>query len=215
MTDKFISNAVIARLPRYYRYLRVLDEANVERISSSELSRIMNVTASQIRQDLNTFGGFGQQGYGYNVKYLLAEIKKILNVDCTHNMVIIGAGNMARSFVHYRGFTDSGFKPVGIFDNDPILKGSRLHSIPIMMMDELKEFAATNSVDIAILTVPSESAVEAAQSVIDAGIKGIWNFTKEDLELSDQLSVPKDVHIQNVHLIDSLMQLSFMLTENN
>ena len=140
MEEREISQAVIRRLPRYYRYLGELLEDNVERISSNELSRRMQVTASQIRQDLNNFGGFGQQGYGYNVKYLYTEIGKILGLDIDHNMIILGAGNLGQAFANYTSFERSGFIFKGIFDVNPTLSGVSIRGVPIRMMDELKEF---------------------------------------------------------------------------
>ena len=141
MTERQISQAVIRRLPRYYRYLGELLENGVERISSNDLSKKMKVTASQIRQDLNNFGGFGQQGYGYNVKYLYTEIGKILGLDKTHNIVIIGAGNLGQALANYAAFERSGFLLKGIFDINPTLKGMTIRDVPIRMMEELPEFA--------------------------------------------------------------------------
>jgi len=152
--EKDISRAVIKRLPRYYRYLGELMEDGVERISSSELSNRMKVTASQIRQDLNNFGGFGQQGYGYNVKYLHSEIAKILGLDRTHHMIIVGAGNLGQALANYTQFEKQGFKLVGIFDVNPILKGVSVNGLEIRMVDELPEFIKKNQIEIATLTLP-------------------------------------------------------------
>lgn len=205
MEEKCISKAVIKRLPRYYRYLDELIEEGVERISSNELSEKMRVTASQIRQDLNNFGGFGQQGYGYNVSYLYAEIGKILGLDKTHHMIIIGAGNLGQALANYVKFEKRGFKVVGIFDVNPVLKGISIRGNEIRMMDELPKFLEENDVEIATLTLPKNNAAEIADLLVKNGIKAIWNFAHLDL------SVPKDVIVENVHLSESLMRLSYNL----
>lgn len=200
---KEISNAVIRRLPRYYRYLDELLESGTDRISSGDLSKSMHITASQIRQDLNNFGGFGQQGYGYNVQYLHDEIGKILGVDKVHNMIVIGMGNLGQAISRYAHFENLGFKMVGFFDVNPQLKDKLIRDIPIRMMDELPSFLKSQKVDMAALTIPRSHAAEVADQLISLGIKGIWNFALVDLE------VPDDVVIQNVHLSDSLMELSY------
>ena len=202
MDEKSISKAVIRRLPRYYRYLGELLEEGVERISSNELSSKMHVTASQIRQDLNNFGGFGQQGYGYNVPYLYAEIGKILGLDRTHHIIIIGAGNLGQALANYVKFEKRGFKVVGIFDINPVLKGISIRGNEIRMMDELPEFLRENDVQIATLTLPKAYAEETANLLVENGIKAIWNFAHLDL------AVPEDVIVENVHLSESLMRLS-------
>lgn len=207
MESRQISQAVIRRLPRYYRYLGELLENNVERISSKELSKRMNVTASQIRQDLNNFGGFGQQGYGYNVKYLHAEIGKILGLDVKHNFVIIGAGNLGQALANYTTFEKSGFYLKGIFDVNPRLKGITIRGIAILMMDELKDFLQENDIEIAVLTIPKTKAVEVAKELASYGVKGIWNFAHTDLQL------PDDVIVENVHLAESLMGLSYNVSQ--
>lgn len=205
MDEKCISKAVIRRLPRYYRYLGELLEDGVERISSNELSSKMRVTASQIRQDLNNFGGFGQQGYGYNVQYLYTEIGKILGLDRTHNMIIIGAGNLGQALANYVQFEKRGFKVVGIFDVNPVLKGISIRGNEILMMDELPQYLKGNDVQIAALTLPKNNAEETANLLVENGIKAIWNFAHLDLE------VPEDVIVENVHLSESLMRLSYNL----
>lgn len=202
-----ISQAVIRRLPRYYRYLGDLLLQGTERISSNELSAKMNSTASQIRQDLNNFGGFGQQGYGYNVKYLHDEIGKILGLNNTHNMIIIGAGNLAKAIVRYDKFERLGFPTIAMFDVNPELFGTKINDINVYSQDDLDEFVKKNRVDIAALTLPKQNAVKAAQRVVDLGIKAIWNFAHVDLEFDN-----KDVVVENVHLSDSLMQLSYNIT---
>ena len=208
MEEKGISRAVIKRLPRYYRYLGELLEDGVERISSGELSERMKVTASQIRQDLNNFGGFGQQGYGYNVRYLYSEIGKILGLDRVHNMIFVGAGNLGQALANYAAFERSGFKTVGIFDVNPVLKGISVRGIEIRMADELPEFIKEHHVEIAALTLPKAKAVEMAEILVDNGVKAIWNFAHTDLNLK----LPKDVIVENVHLSESLMRLSYNLT---
>lgn len=205
MAEKEISRAVIIRLPRYHRYLGELLDAGVERISSNDLSKKMHVTASQIRQDLNNFGGFGQQGYGYNVKYLYTEIGKILGLNRKHNMVIIGAGNLGQALANYAAFEKSGFILKGIFDVNPRLEGITIRGIPIRMMDELREFVEKNEIEIAALTIPKTKAIEVASLVVECGIHGIWNFASIDLNL------PKEVLVENVHLSDSLLRLSYSI----
>ena len=209
MEEKEISRAVIKRLPRYYRYLGELLESGTERISSGELSERMQVTASQIRQDLNNFGGFGQQGYGYNVKHLHTEIGKILGLDQDYNMIIIGAGNLGQALANYVKFEKRGFKVVGIFDINPVLKGISIRGNEIRMMDELPEFLRENDVQIATLTLPKAYAEETANLLVENGIKAIWNFAHLDL------AVPEDVIVENVHLSESLMRLSYNLNRYN
>lgn len=205
MDAKGISRAVISRLPRYYRYLGELMEDGVERISSNELSEKMRVTASQIRQDLNNFGGFGQQGYGYNVQYLYTEIAKILGLDHVHHMIILGAGNLGQALANYVQFEKRGFKVVGLFDVNPVLAGVSVRGIEIKMISELEEFLRENSVQIAALTLPKNKAEEMADMLVVNGIKAIWNFAHLDLTL------PEDVIVENVHLSESLMRLSYNL----
>lgn len=201
-----ISNAVINRLPRYFRYLGDLKEAGVERISSKELSKKMNVTASQIRQDFNNFGGFGQQGYGYNIELLYKEIGKILGLDKNFNIIIIGAGNLGQAIANYRDFEKRGFALKGIFDINPKFEGISIRGIPIKSVDELGDAIKDNDVQIAALTIPKEHAPTMAQRLVDYGIKAIWNFAPVDLNL------PEDIIVENVHLAESLMQLSYALT---
>jgi redox-sensing transcriptional repressor len=202
---KKISSAVIRRLPRYYRYLGELIEGGVQRISSKELSSKMKVTASQIRQDLNNFGGFGQQGYGYNVQYLYDEIGKILGIDRTHNMIIIGAGNLGQAIVNYSDFAKRGFIIKGVFDNNPALEGTEIRGIKVQMMGGIIEFIKENDIEIVALTIPKKAAREIGKLVEDAGVKAIWNFAHTDLNLSDE------VIVENVHLSESLMRLSYTI----
>ena len=207
MEAKQISKAVIKRLPRYYRYLGELLEDNVERISSNDLSKKMRVTASQIRQDLNNFGGFGQKGYGYNVKYLYTEIGKILGLDIVHPMIIVGAGNLGQALANYVEFEKRGFKLVGIFDVNPVLEGIAVRGIEIQMISDLPFFMKENNIEIAILTLPKNKARDMAEILIENGIKAIWNFAHIDLD------TPDDVIVENVHLSESLMTLSYNLSQ--
>lgn len=204
---KQVSQVVIKRMPRYYRYLGELLEKGVERTSSGELSKIMNVTASQIRQDLNNFGGFGQQGYGYNVQYLYDEIGKILGLDRIHNMIIIGGGNLGRTLASHQMFAKRGFVVTGIFDNNPDVAGTEINGISISHMDELDDFLKKNHVEIAVLCVPKEPVQEIVNHLQDMGIKAFWNFAHLDLEVNH------DVVVQNVHLSESLMRLSLNMIQ--
>ena len=206
MTDKEISRAVIKRLPRYFRYLGELKDAGVEKISSQELSQIMHVTASQIRQDLNNFGGFGQQGYGYNVKHLYDEIGRILGLDREHNLIIIGGGNLGSALAGYGNFANRGFIMKGVFDVSPSLAGQYIRNIPILPMSALPEFIEKNNIDIAVIAIPKTQAVAVADTLVKCGIKAIWNFSHVDLE------VPDDVVVESVHLSESLMRLSYNLS---
>ena len=209
MQNREISQAVIRRLPRYYRYLGELLENGVERISSNDLSKRMKVTASQIRQDLNNFGGFGQQGYGYNVKYLYTEIGKILGLEKNHNMIIIGAGNLGQALANYAAFEKRGFILKGIFDVNPVLEGVAIRGVHIRMMDELSDFVKNNEVEIAALTIPKDKAIEVANILVDNGVRAIWNFAHTDLNL------PENIIVENVHLSESLMRLSYNICRYN
>ena len=209
MQEKEISQAVIRRMPRYYRYLGELLEDGVERISSNDLSKRMNVTASQIRQDLNNFGGFGQQGYGYNVKFLYEEIGKILGLYQIHNIFVIGAGNLGQALANYVKFEKLGFVITALFDVNPALEGATVRGIKIHMLDELEDYCKDHVVDIAALTMPKEKADAIANRLVNLGIQAIWNFAHVDLDLID-----KDVVVENVHLSDSLMQLSYNIVKN-
>jgi len=201
--QKVISTAVIKRLPRYYRYLGELRKKEVVRISSKELSERMNVTASQIRQDLNNFGGFGQQGYGYNVEYLYTEIGKILGLDQEHHVAIIGAGNLGQAIANYGDFARRGFDINAIFDVKPELIGKEIGGVKIRSMSELKDYIVNQKPDIVALAVPKEHAVQVANDVVSWGVSAIWNFAPTELHL------PKDVVVENVHLTESLMRLSY------
>lgn len=208
MEVRGISQAVIGRLPRYFRYLGELKDAGIERISSQELSQLMKVTASQIRQDFNNFGGFGQQGYGYNVEHLYNEIGKILGLDMTHRFIIIGAGNLGQAIGGYVNFERRGFIFSGMFDSNPEVVGKIVRGVPVRPMEELEEFVTNNNIDIAALTIPKTGAVEVAERLINVGVKAFWNFAHVDL------NVPKGVQVENVHLSDSLMKLSYNIRRN-
>lgn len=207
--DKKISLAVIKRLPRYYRYLGDLLDNGITRISSKDLSKRMNVTASQIRQDLNNFGCFGQQGYGYNVELLYDEIKKILGINKQYNLVIIGAGNIGQALVNYINFQKRGFNFIAMFDVNPRLIGMTIRGIEIYDIDTLEDFLKTHNVDIVVLTLPKNNAVKVSKIIIDCGIKGIWNFSHVDLK------TPSNVVVENIHLTDSMMTLSYKLNNKD
>lgn len=207
--EKEISQAVIRRMPRYYRYLGDLLDEGVERISSNELSSRMNVTASQIRQDLNNFGGFGQQGYGYNVKFLYEEIGKILGLNQRHNIIVVGAGNLGQALANYVKFEKLGFVIIGLFDVNPALKGKTVRGIEIRMIDEMEDFVKEHEVDIATLTMPKGKAEDIARKLVDMGVHAIWNFAHVDLDLTDE-----NVVVESVHLSDSLMQLSYNMVKS-
>ena len=203
MEERGISQAVIGRLPRYYRYLGDLKSEGVERISSQELSRIMNVTASQIRQDFNNFGGFGQQGYGYNTSYLYEEIGKILGLNKQHDMILIGAGNLGQALVNYMNLKNRGFSFKGAFDINPLLHDKKIANVPIYPMEQMPGFIRDNHIDIAVLTIPKAAAIEITQVLAETPIKAIWNFAHVDLK------VPDRIQVESVHLQDSLMKLSY------
>lgn len=205
--ERKISMAVIRRLPRYYRYLGELLQKGVSKISSRELSEKMNVTASQIRQDLNNFGGFGQQGYGYNVEYLYTEIGKILGLHQNYKMIIVGVGNLGQALANSNSFSKRGFKLVGLFDVNPKLIGMSIHGVEVMDVDRMEQFVKENGVEIAILTMPKTRVKETAENLAKWGIKGLWNFSPVDLFL------PETVQIENVHLAHSLMTLAYKINE--
>lgn len=205
---KHISQVVIERLPRYYRYLGELRDEGIERISSQELSKLMHVTASQIRQDFNHFGGFGQQGYGYNTEYLYTEIGKILGLDHKHDMVLVGAGNLGSALVRYMNFKNRGFMFRAAFDVSEDLQGKDINGIKIYPMDQLESYIRENSIDIVVLTIPKAEAVKVAEMLAKCPIKAIWNFAHTDLH------VPEGIQVENVHLSDSLMRLSYEIRIN-
>ncbi len=204
----YVSPAVVKRLPRYYRYLRELLNNDILRISSGELSKLMHVTASQIRQDLNCFGGFGQQGYGYNVKYLYSKIGEILGVSKHFRAVIIGAGNLGTALAASPIFERRGVKLTALFDNNPKVVGKEISGYTVKNIDELEKYIEENPTDIAVLTVTKDAVRTVAAKLADMGIKGIWNFASTEIELSN-----KSVVVQNVHMGDSLMTLCYELTK--
>ena len=201
-----VSPAVIKRLPRYFRYLRELLRQGKMRISSGELASMMNVTASQIRQDLNCFGGFGQQGYGYNVNYLYAKICEILGVGAGLTAVVIGIGDLGRALVRSTMFEKRGVDIVGLFDVNPDLIGKPFGSLTVSHMDTLQEFCARNHVDFAVLTVPKSVALDVVNELIRLNVRGLWNFTGVELPFDDT-----NIIVENVHMGDSLMTLGYKL----
>lgn len=205
--EKKVSLAVIKRLPRYYRFLGDLLDNGITRISSKDLSNKMNVTASQIRQDLNNFGCFGQQGYGYNVELLYEEIKNILGLNKEYNLIIIGAGNLGQALLNYTNFEKRGFNFIGVFDINPKVIGLSIRGIEVRDMSILPQFLKNNDVDIAVLTVPRNNAIEVSKTVIENGVKGIWNFSNIEIK------VPDGIIVENVHLTDSLMTLTYKFNE--
>ena len=202
---KKVPLVVIKRLPRYYRYLTEIMESGAKRVSSGELSEKMNCTASQIRQDLNCFGGFGQQGYGYNVEQLHATIEEILGLNRKHKVVIVGAGNLGSAILNYAGFERRGFSFIGIFDNSPKIVGTQINGHTVLPVDDLRAFCEENKPDIGVLAIPKTSAPQVAEILAQTGIKGIWNFSHMDLRTT------RDIPIENVHLSDSLMTLSYKI----
>ncbi|KYO68703.1 Redox-sensing transcriptional repressor Rex [Thermovenabulum gondwanense] len=205
---KKISLAVIRRLPKYHKCLGELLRNNVEKVSSQELGQMLGFTASQVRQDLNNFGEFGQQGYGYNVEQLYNEVAKILGLHTEHKMVIIGAGNLGQALANYKDFESHGFKIIAMFDINPRLTGLRIHGVPVYDLEELSYVINENNVDIAIIAVPKENAQQVADVLSGTIIKGIWNFAPIEIK------VPPHIMVENVHLIDSLFTLSYKINEN-
>lgn len=205
--DRYISKAVIRRLPRYFRYLRELLAAGILRISSGELAERMHVTASQIRQDLNCFGGFGQQGYGYNVKFLYGEISKILGVDRGFNAIIVGVGNLGRALINTPMFEKRGVTLNGLFDVSPEIVGTEYGKLRVQHIDEVYDFCRNNRVDIAILTLPKTEVYRTAECLAGVGVRGFWNFSNAEVRLEKY----PNVIIENVHLGDSLMALCYSL----
>ena len=205
-----VSAAVIRRLPRYYRYLRELIQNGKSRISSAELSRLMNVTASQIRQDLNCFGGFGQQGYGYNVNYLFAKISEILGVSAGFKAAIIGAGDLGRALVHLSMFEKRGVDIVALFDTDGEAEGKDCAGVPVYPIAELESFCAENQVDIAVLACEKKYVKDIAARCVALGMKGLWNYMGVELPYSDD-----EIVVENIHLGDSLMILNCRICRND
>lgn len=202
-----ISNAVIKRLPRYRRYLIELRKKGVEKISSKEFSNLIGYTASQIRQDLNNFGGFGQQGYGYSVDSLYEEISAILGLDKEYRMVIIGAGNLGHAIAKYMQSNKQGFKVYGVFEINPNLIGKEFDGIKIMDYENIVEFVEDEEINIGVICVGRDAAQEVADKLSFAGVKGIWNFAPTDIE------VPKHVALEHVQLSDSLHSLAYHMND--
>lgn len=209
MRKEKISSAVIRRLPRYYRYLNDLHNSGTVRVSSEALARSMGLTASQIRQDLSCFGGFGQQGYGYNVERLRSEVADILGMNESHTIIILGAGNLGRALIENFHFRDSGFRLIAAFDIDPVLVGTRLGGVPVYHIDMLESYMEEHKVNVAVLTVPAVVARESATVLMRCGVEGIWNFTNVELPKQPE----GDVKVENVHFADSLLTLSYMISE--
>ena len=206
MKKENISDAVIRRLPRYYRQLTDLCNRGVVRISSHSLGQEMNITASQIRQDFSCFGEFGQQGYGYNVEELRAEIGHILGVDNNHHLVMIGVGNLGHALLQNFPFSHTGFTVDAAFDVSPTVIGTSVNGAPIYSMNDLDSFIREHSVDVVVLTIPQSVAQDIANRLIDLGVRGFWNFT--NVELS---SPSPDVKFENIHFADSLLTLSYRI----
>ena len=202
-----VSNSVIKRLPRYYRFLGELKENGVIRISSKDLSQKMGFTASQIRQDLNCFGGFGQQGYGYNIESLYNEIGSILGVNNNRKAILIGAGNLGKAVALHMSFEQRGFNLIGVFDRNKALSGQLLRGLPIRNTDGIYDFCKDNSPTVAVLCIPSAAAKELAPQLVESGIKGFWNFSHYDIAADFP-----NVAVENVHLSDSLMTLSYRVS---
>jgi redox-sensing transcriptional repressor len=199
-----VSSSVIKRLPRYYRFLGELQKNGVERISSRELSEKMKLTASQIRQDLNCFGGFGHQGYGYHVESLRNEIGKILGVDRNFKTILIGAGNLGKAIATHINFETRGCSLIGIFDVNPRLTGERVGEIPIRHTDEIDSFCRENSPVVAVLCIPKANTQQIADTLVSLGIKAFWNFSHYDLSIDYD-----NIVVENVHLGDSLLTLTY------
>ena len=204
-----VSDAVIRRLPGYYRHLRELEAAGVTSSSSQELGERMHLPPSQIRQDINCFGGFGRQGYGYRVSELKGHIGEILGLDKEHRLIILGAGNIGCAVAQYPTFSREGFKTVALFDTQETKVGRSLGDIPVLHMDTLEEYVQTNVVDIAVLALPKRNAQDALDRLYKSGIRAIWNFAPADL------NHPEDMLVVNVHLSDSLQQLSYRMAHRN
>lgn len=206
---KHISMPVIRRLPRYYRFLCELDSQNVERISSTELANIMRSTASQVRQDLNCFGGFGQQGYGYPVDQLKDEIGRILGIDNKYNAILLGAGNLGRAVATHMNFEQLGFKLCAVFEKNERLVGTMLRGITVKADDEIGDFCKNNKVDTAILCLPKDAVDAIVKDLYELGIRNFWNFSHYDIGRNYD-----DVIVENVHMSDSLMTLCYRINEH-
>lgn len=206
--EKTVSQAVIKRLPRYYRFLGELLKTGTERISSRELAERMGLTASQIRQDLNCFGGFGQQGYGYNIDELHKEIKHILGLDTRTSAILIGAGNLGRAIANHMPFEERGFSLIGIFDQNPELLGKQVRNIQVQSTDDLEAFCAQNHPFAAVLCIPKTVTLSLSERLIHAGVQAFWNFSHCDIPVAG-----RNIVVENVHMSDSLMTLSYEIKE--
>ena len=208
-TNGKVSIAVIRRLPRYYRHLSELRQQGTVRISSGALGRAMGLTASQIRQDLFCFGGFGQQGYGYNVEKLRDEIGEIVGINCGHTAVVLGVGNLGHALIQNFKFGNNGVRVEAAFDIDDDVIGTSVGNIPVYSIDELDDFLAQHRVDVGVITVPRSVAATMAERLVRGGVKGIWNFANVELKLEGA----EDVVVENVHFADSLLTLSYMISK--
>lgn len=208
MKRQKVSNAVIRRLPRYYRHLTDLSQTGVQRISSSALGMAMNLTASQIRQDLSCFGEFGQQGYGYNVESLRNEVAEILGMTRAHTAIILGVGNLGRALIENFHFDRGGFRLTAAFDVNPAPIGTQVSGVPIYPVEELEVYLKENPTSVGVLTVPQSAANDMAQRLVQSGVKGIWNFTNLELHVEDSNTV-----VEDVHFADSLLTLSYLISE--
>lgn len=209
MKKEKVSNAVIRRLPRYYRTLYLLEQEGYERISSSALGSSMGITASQIRQDLSCFGEFGKQGYGYEIAGLLREIADILGMNNHYSAIILGAGNLGRALIRNFSFSSNGFTLRAAFDVDPALIGSTIGEVPVYALEALPTYMAANSIQVGVLTVPRNVAQPMAEKLIDGGVKGIWNFTNTELDVRGS-----GVTVESVHFADSLLALGYLISDN-
>lgn len=207
MQKSNISNSVIRRLPRYYRFLGELLNQDIQKISSRELSEKMRLTASQIRQDLNCFGGFGQQGYGYNVAELRAEIGHILGIDSGHKIIVVGVGHLGHALLQNFDFDKVGFRIDSAFDVSPALIGTEIRSVAVRSMDELEEYVANYHPDVAVLTVPQSVAQPLADRLIGLGVRGFWNFTNVELSTDEP-----GVFFEDIHFVDTLLTLSYRIS---
>lgn len=208
-TEPKISRAVIRRLPKYYRYLGEVYDSGVKRISSKELSKIMNITASQIRQDLNNFGSFGLQGYGYNIELLYAEIGRILGLDKSHKLVVIGCGHIGQAIMNYQSFSSRGFVFTAAFDNDPNIIGTKINGVEVLDVKDLEKYLSENEVDIVCLTLPKCDFKDIINIINNSSVTGVWNFTNMEINFRE------GIQTENVHLMDSLMTLSYRIDEDD
>lgn len=204
MEFRRVSEAVIRRMPKYYRQLQVLQAQGMERISSGKLAQIMRLNASQVRQDFNCFGGFGQQGYGYNVNTLLSEIKNILDINQIHKVVVAGAGNIGRALASFDSFDQNGFAITALFDVSDDMVGTEINGKPVLHISKMEEYVKENNITVGIIAARRSAAQELADRMVKAGIKGIWNFAPVD--------VTATVPVENIHMTDSLICLAYKMS---